>query len=208
MGAQCSSRLRALVIIGLAWLLGSGSHPVGQAVAEPKGQMILAVDFSIAPSWFDPGEAPAIGTPFIFLYALHDALIKPLPGNTIAPALAESWSESADGLTYEFKHREGLTFHNGDPFTAEDVKFSFERYNGVSAALFRQKVKAVEVVGPHHVRVHLTQPWPDFLAFTARLRREQCGSCPNGMWSKRGMRASRSIPSALAPISSWDFRQA
>lgn len=114
MGAQCSSRLRALVIIGLALLLAGSFHLVGQAVAEPKGQMILAIDFSIAPSWFDPGEAPAIGTPFIFLYALHDALIKPLPGNAMAPALAESWSESADGLAYEFKLREGLTFHNGD----------------------------------------------------------------------------------------------
>ena len=45
-------------------------------------------------------------------------------------SLAESWAESADGLDYEFKLRRGLKFHNGDPVTAEDVKFSFERYRG------------------------------------------------------------------------------
>jgi len=140
-------------------------HGVGETSAAPKGQMILAVDFSIAPAWFDPGETPALGTPYIFLYALHDALLKPLPGNATAPCLAESWTASADGLTYDFTLRQGVKFHNGDTFTAEDVKFSFERYKGASAALFREKVKAVEVVGPAQVRFHLTQPWPDFLTY-------------------------------------------
>jgi len=71
----------------------------------------------------------------VFLYALHDALIKPLPGNDMAPCVAESSKESPDGLVYEFKLRDGLRFHNGDPVTAEDVKFSFQRYRGASAKL-------------------------------------------------------------------------
>ena len=92
------------------------------------------------PSRFSiPAETPGIGVPFVFLYALHDALIKPLPGNDMAPCLAESWKESADGLVYEFKLREGLKFHNGDPFTAEDVKFSFLRYRGASAKLLHDR---------------------------------------------------------------------
>jgi peptide/nickel transport system substrate-binding protein len=160
-----ASRCRALVFIGLMLLMSAASLFVKEATADPKGQMVIAVDFSIAPTWFDPGETPAMGTPYIFLYALHDALIKPLPGNAIAPSLAEAWTESPDGKVYEFKLREGITFHNGDAFTAEDVKFSFERYKGASANLFREKVKDVEVVGSHRVRFHLTQPWPDFLAF-------------------------------------------
>jgi len=157
--------VQVLVIIGVLLSLVSGVPCGVEGAAQPKGQMVIAVDFSIAPTWFDPGETPAMGTPYIFLYALHDALTKPLPGNRMAPSLAESWTESADGLSYEFKLREGLTFHNGDPFTAEDVKFSFERYKGAGANLFREKVKAVEVVGAHRVRFHLPQPWPDFLAF-------------------------------------------
>jgi len=133
--------------------------------AEPRGQMVIAVDFSIAPTWFDPGETPAMGTPYIFLYALHDALIKPLPGNAMAPSLAESWQESDDGLIYEFKLRPGVTFHNGDPLTAEDVKFSFERYKGAGANTFREKVKAVEVVDAQRIRFRFSEPWPDFLAY-------------------------------------------
>ena len=134
----------ALVVLALIALSSGTVHAQGQ----PDGQLTVAFDASIAPSFLDPAETPGLGTPFVFLYALHDALIKPLPGNDMAPCLAESWKESADGLVYEFKLREGLRFHNGDPFTAEDVKFSFQRYRGASAKLLHDRVKAVEVVDP------------------------------------------------------------
>ena len=75
-------------------------------------------------------------TPFMVLYALHDGLAKPMPGNAMAPSLAESWTASKDGLSYTFALRRGVRFHNGQPVTAEDVKFSFERYRGSSAKLF------------------------------------------------------------------------
>src|SRR5687768_14026216 len=154
---------QAVIALALSVLVGLAFPEDGHA--EPKGQLIIAVDFSIAPTFFDPAETPAMGTPYVFLYALHDALIKPLPGNAMAPCLAESWTESADGLSIEFKLREGVKFHNGDPFTSEDVKFSVERYKGASAHLFRERLKEVEVVGPHRVRFHFTEPWPDFLAY-------------------------------------------
>ena len=88
---------------------------------------------TIAPSWFDPSTAPPQITPFGMLYAIHDALVRPYPGQKMGPSLAESWKESPDGKTYEFKLRPGLKFHNGDPVTTEDVKFSFERYKGAAA---------------------------------------------------------------------------
>jgi len=120
---------------------------------------------SLSPNWFDPAEMPAQITPFGILYALHDAVVRPLPGERMGPALAESWSESPDGLTYEFKLRPNLKFHNGDPCTAEDVAFSFTRYKGVGAAEFKAKVKNVEAVDARTVRFHLSQPWPDFMTF-------------------------------------------
>src|SRR5919108_5544481 len=98
------------------------------AAAAPDGQMSWAVHFSLAPTFFDPAETPGLITPFLVLYALHDALVNPMPGKPQAGSLAESWTVSPDGLTYEFALRSGVRFHNGDPFTAEDVKFSFERY--------------------------------------------------------------------------------
>jgi peptide/nickel transport system substrate-binding protein len=153
-----------LVLASLAVAVVSSSVS-GQNL--PDGQLTVAFDASLAPAFLDPAETPGLATPFVFLYALHDALSKPLPGNDRAPSLAESWTESPDGLVYEFKLREGLTFHNGDPFTAEDVKFSFHRYRGASSKLLHARVKAVEVVDPHRVRFVLHSPWPDFLVFYA-----------------------------------------
>jgi peptide/nickel transport system substrate-binding protein len=164
-----SGMLRSILvwcIVSLAVMLG-GVHTTGQS--QPEGQVVIAFDTTIAPAYLDPAETPGIATPFVFLYALHDALVKPLPGNGMAPCLAESWTESPDGLIHEFKLREGLTFHNGDPFTAEDVKFSFLRYKGASAKLLHEKVKAVEIVDAYRLRFVLREPWPDFLTFYATL---------------------------------------
>src|SRR5438105_2052417 len=72
------------------------------AVAAPEGELTWAVHISLAPTWFDPAETPSVITPFMMLYALHDALVKPMPGHPLAPSLAESWSLSKDGLAYEF----------------------------------------------------------------------------------------------------------
>ena len=99
------------------------------------------------------------------LYALHDAMVKPMPGKPLAPSLAESWSASEDGLIYDFVLREGVTFHNGEPVTAEDVKFSFERYRGAAHDMLKERVAAVETPDPRHVRFKLKDPWPDFLTF-------------------------------------------
>ena len=133
--------------------------------AAPEGQMTWAVHVSLAPTWFDPAETPGIITPFMVLYALHDALVKPMPGNPMAASLAESWNASPDGLVYEFVLRKGVKFHNGEPVTSEDVKFSFERYRGTAAGSFKARIAAVEVVDAQRIRFRFKQPWPDFMTF-------------------------------------------
>jgi peptide/nickel transport system substrate-binding protein len=138
----------------------------GQATAA-AGQLTWAVHVTVAPTWFDPAETSGIVTPFMLLYALHDALVKPMPGRPMAPSLAESWTASKDGLTYEFVLRRNVRFHNGDVMSAEDVKFSFERYRGAAAAVLKAKVARVEIVEPLRVRFVLKQPWPDFMTFYA-----------------------------------------
>jgi peptide/nickel transport system substrate-binding protein len=162
-----SARWRVWIGISLTLIL-TGSVHLGEAAAKPAGQMTWAIHFTIAPTFFEPAETTGI-TSFLFLYALHDALVKPMPGNMQAPSLAESWNESEDGLMYEFKLRQGVTFHNGNPVTAEDVKFSFERYRGISAPLFREKVTEVKIVDPHRVRFHLKERWPDFMTFYSSM---------------------------------------
>jgi len=140
---------------------------VAPGAAAPEGQMTWAVHISLAPTWFDPAETSGIITPYMLLYALHDAMVKPMPGNPMAPSLAESWSMSPDGLVYEFVLRRGVRFHNGDPVTADDVKFSFERYRGVAHKPLKESVAAMETPDPGRVRIRLKRPWPDFMTFYA-----------------------------------------
>src|SRR2546427_12276029 len=169
------------------------------AEGQPDGQLTIAFDASIAPTFLDPAETPGIGTPFVFLYAMHDALMKPLPGNDMAPCLAESWKESPDGLAYEFKLRQGLKFHNGDPFTADDVKFSFHRYRGAAAKLLHDRVKSVDVLDPLRVRFVLDKPWPDFLLFYATPATGAAWIVPKKYIEKVGEEGFRRHPVGLGP---------
>lgn len=157
-------RLGRLVLPAL--LLLAAVLPIASATAnEPSGKVVIAWHVTISPSWFDPSTAPPQITPFGMLYAIHDALVRPYPGQKMGPSLAESWTESPDGLVYEFKLRPNLHFHNGDPLTTEDVKFSFDRYKGAAASILHEHIKEVEIVDPRVVRFHLDKPWPDFMAF-------------------------------------------
>jgi peptide/nickel transport system substrate-binding protein len=158
--SHVTSGLVSLLLIVVAML-----GPAQPASAAAEGQATWGVHISLTPTWFDPAEMPGIITPFMIFYALHDALVKPMPGAPMAPSLAESWSASKDGLTYEFALRKNARFHNGDPVTAEDVKFSFERYRGAANKTLREHVAAVEAVDAGHVRFQLTKPWPDFMTF-------------------------------------------
>ncbi len=158
-----SSRRRNIGLIAVILvILGLPLAAVGQ---PRRGQAVIAWHVTLAPSWFDPSTAPPQITAFGMLYAIHDALLRPLPGQKIGNSLAETWTESPDGRVYEFKLRRGLKFHNGDPVTAEDVKFSFERYKGTGAKIFQERVQQVEIVDPLTVRFHLREAWPDFLTF-------------------------------------------
>ena len=150
-----------IAALTLVLLLGTAAPAAAQA--KPEGEMRFAFYVTISPAWLDPGEVTGFITPFWTLWALHDALVKTMPGKPMAGSLAESWTVSADQRVYDFKLREGLTFHNGDPFTADDVKFSFHRAKGYK--ILKEKVRDVEVAGPHRVRIHLHEPWPDFMTF-------------------------------------------
>ncbi|PYM46936.1 MAG: hypothetical protein DME16_13720 [Candidatus Rokuibacteriota bacterium] len=157
-------RFAAVLLVGLVCgIVGAGLSPA--IAVPPDGTMAIGVHVTLVSRWLDPAETEALITPFMVLYALHDGLVKPMPGGINTPSLAESWTVSKDGITYEFVLRKGAKFHNGDPVTAEDVKFSYERYKGSGAGLLREKVKDVQVVAPNRVRFVLKEAWPDFMSF-------------------------------------------
>ena len=156
--------VRPVVAVLLLMLVAGATGRPALAAPEP-GTMVIGLHVTLVSRWLDPGETEALITPFMVLYPLHDALLKPLPAGISTPSLAESWTASKDGLSYEFVLRKNAKFHNGDPVTAEDVKFTFERYKGASAKVFKDKVKEVQVLAPTRVRFVLKEPWPDFIAF-------------------------------------------
>ena len=154
-------RLLRLLISLLTLLIFFAPVPTS---AGPEGQMTWGLHFSPTPGWFDPSELGTVSS-YHTLYALHDAMIRPSPGQPMSPSLAESWSTSPDGLVYEFVLRKGVKFHNGDPVSVEDVKFSFERYRGNAHKMLRDRVASIEILDPRRIRFRLKQAWPDFLTF-------------------------------------------
>src|SRR5262249_43025319 len=186
------------ILFTVAALMGGWTHGFS-AQPQPAGALVIAWPVTIVPAWFDPAETPAQITPFAFLYALHDGLVRPLPGDGMATSLAASWTESPDGLTYTFMLRPNLKFHNGDPCTAEDVQFSFERYRGSGATELHAKVKSVEVVDPFTVRFHLHAPWPDFMTFYGTTATAAGLIVPKHYLQQVGDEAFKKHPIGLGP---------
>ncbi len=160
-----NTRVSRRDVLGLAATAAIGSGTRMAQAAGATGQLVYGVHISLAPTWFDPAETPSLVTPYMIYYALHDGMLKAMPGELMAHSLAESWSATEDGMSYSFVLRDGVTFHNGEKLTAEDVKFSFERYRGAAKGPLHDRVASVEVADPRHLTFRLKNPWPDFLTF-------------------------------------------
>src|SRR5258708_34947819 len=87
---------REILVAGGLGLMTGATRP---AAAAPSDQLTWGVHVSLAPTWFEPAAASGIITPFMVLYALHDAMVKPMPGKALAPSLAGAINASPDGRT-------------------------------------------------------------------------------------------------------------
>ena len=178
---------------------------VSPAPAAPESTMTIGVHVTLVSRWLDPAETEGLITPFMVLYAIHDALVKPMPGGLNTPSLAESWSVSKDGITYEFVIRKGARFHNGDPVTADDVKFTFERYRGSGNKLLKEKVKEVQVAAPNRVRFVLKEPWPDFMATYGTSATGAAWIVPKKYIEKVGEEGFKKVPIGAGPFKFVSF---
>jgi len=175
------------------------------AAAAPEGTLTFALHFSPVTRWLDPAEGESTITPFLLLYALHDGLLKPMPGSGSAPSLAESWSMSKDGLSAEFILRPGIKFHNGEPITSDDVKFSFERYRGGAAKILKDTVKEIQLLGPNRLRFVLKEPWPDFPAFYGTFVASAGWVVPRKYVERVGEEGFRKAPIGAGPYKFVSF---
>jgi len=198
--------ISSLVRFFAAALLGLAMASSPAIVEAAEGTMTWGVHVSLTPAFFDPADATGTALPLMVYYAVHDALVRPLPGSRMGAALAQSWEVSKDGLAYEFTLRRGVRFQNGDPVTAEDVKFSFERYRGASAGLLKAKVAAVEIVDPQRVRFRLKQPWPDFMTFYGTPATGAAWIVPRKYVEKVGDEGFKKAPVGAGPYKLISFK--
>jgi peptide/nickel transport system substrate-binding protein len=139
------------------------------AIAQQRGGTLIAA-FSADPAGFDPVRGPS-GMSHVVIEQVYSTLMLLDPDASPIPGVAESYEMSEDGVTYTFKLRDGVTFHNGDPLTAVDVKFSFDRLrepdSGYSYGSQVETIEAVEVVDRLTVRFRLTERTGPFLIYMA-----------------------------------------
>lgn len=165
---------RRTVLLGGGALLAAGmlslpSTPaLAQATPVPGG--VLKVAFSADPAGFDPALGPS-GMSHVVIEQVYSTLMSLDPEAVPYADLAESYEVSDDGLTYTFVLRDGVKFHNGDPLTAEDVKFTFDRLraedSGYSYKSQIETIDTIEVVDPRTVKFTLNTPTGPFLTYMA-----------------------------------------
>ncbi|MGI8949734.1 MAG: ABC transporter substrate-binding protein [Ornithinimicrobium sp.] len=135
----------------------------GDADGSGGGQLVAAI--AAEPDQLDPHKTTAYAS-FQVLENVYDTLVQPDENLDMVPALAESWETSDDQLTWTFKLRDGVTFHNGDPLTAEDVVFSYNRIIDEELAnSYRfEAIESVEATDDLTVEIKLKRPTPSLLA--------------------------------------------
>src|SRR6516165_2853447 len=158
-------RWRKIVVFyaGAALVLTLGSAVATQS--QTLRTLVVAQSADIESG--DPAKNTGLAT-IAVLTNIYDTLVRRDANLNLKPALALSW-RAVDPTTWEFKLRKGVKFHDGEPFNAEAVKFSFDRmldpktrWPGAGSL---QLIKAVTVVDEGTVRFTTSQPWPDMPRF-------------------------------------------
>ena len=180
---------------------------VGACSAEDSAQGDVILGLQLEPPTLDLTSSPAAAIPQVLLYNVYEGLVKLETDGSISPLLAESWDISDDGLEWTFHLRSGVFFHNGEPFTADDVVFSI---NSVLTkdpehpfATTLASVASVEAVDDVTVKVVLSQFSANFLFFMTQgqgvileesevANIENSRSAPARSLSNRGRRVTRS----------------
>ncbi|MEO8558697.1 MAG: ABC transporter substrate-binding protein [Rhodospirillales bacterium] len=189
---------------GLKWVARGAAVAMALALAttgeaaEPKGEILIVAP--LLRQHFDPTTMIAT-TDYLVNDILFDGLLNNGP-NGKYPALATNWKISPDGKQFDFELRKGVKFHNGDPFTAEDVKFTYEQLlkpdNTHSYRKgFVDAIQRIEVIDPLHVRFILKTPWLGFFS-TSRYALQPI--VPKHYYEKVGPKGFQDKPVGTGPF--------
>lgn len=163
-------RVVGLAVFSVVLVLAVSSLALS-APPEPKRGGTLVIGQAAAPksltTIIDPGK-PGI----TILNQTEEGLLGYNEKGQIVPVLAEAMPETPDKLTFIFKVRQGIRFHDGDEVTAEHARYAFERmidpkYRATFGAVYRQNVAKLEVPDKFTLKITMKQPWPQFPAFAA-----------------------------------------
>jgi peptide/nickel transport system substrate-binding protein len=136
----------------------------GMAMAQPTE---ISIGVALEPPALDPTAGAAEAIDIVVYQNVFEGLVRIDETGSVQPGLAESWTISEDGLTYTFKLHDGVTFHDGSAFDAEDVKFSFDRILAADTTNahpeFYKPITAITVIDPLTVEFKLDQQIGRFL---------------------------------------------
>ncbi len=162
-GARTAALASALGLVLAGCSAGEGVDLAGAGEVDTEDYLEVAI--AGEPDQLDPHSTSAYFS-FQILENVYDTLVEPDAELEMQPALAESWEVSEDQLSWTFHLREGVTFHDGSAFTAEDVVYSYDRIidEQLANAYRLAAVEDVVAVDEHTVRIDVSQPTPALLA--------------------------------------------
>lgn len=176
------------------------------AAQEAKGTLVFAVE-TLAAQTLDPILEQRPGNA-LYQAVMFDSLVGfDIEKGGVGPGVAESWSMADGGLSWTFKIRPGQKWHNGDPLTAHDVKFSLERTmspesRAAAAATMRRSIKSIDVIDDLTVRVNTNGAQLGLPASLSRAVAPEGSIMPKAYIEKVGAEEFRNKPIGSGP---WKF---
>lgn len=140
--------------LSLAAIIGTAS-----AISAQDATIVLPSS-EVGQPFYNPVTATLLNSANGLIY---DRLVAQDANRTYYPHLAESWEEAEDGMSWVFKLKKGVTFHNGAPFNAQTIKNWIPLFEGTESAYLVAAIESVDVVDEHTVRFTMKHPEPNLL---------------------------------------------
>ena len=163
MKKSITNALMVMVLLTLTIALGGCSGDK----ASDSSQIVVGIPQDLEDS-LDPHVAVAAGTKEV-LFNIYEGLVKPDSDGNLIPAVASEYAVSEDEKTFTFTLREGIKFHNGNPVTVEDVKYSIEKCadttDGEPLVEAYSNIERIETPDDRTIEIVLKEPNNDFLSY-------------------------------------------